>query len=71
MFIAKVAALIQFSWNGQNQKEKREMGSYEDTGLSITQERYGMVSSLAIFFNLEDYKSIKIICKILIQCMDI
>ena len=44
MFIAKVAALIQFSWNGQNQKERKEMGSYEDTGLSITHERYGMVS---------------------------
>ena len=45
MFIAKVAALTRFFWNGQNQNEKKGMVSFEVIGLNIIREHCGMVSN--------------------------
>lgn len=46
MFIAKVVAQTRFFWNGQNQNGKKEMVSFEATGLNIIREHCGMVSNL-------------------------
>ena len=48
MFIAKVEALTQYYLNGLSRSERREMVSFEDTGLNIIQERCGMVSNSTV-----------------------
>ena len=64
MFIAKVVALTQYYLNGLNRSERREMVSFEDTGLNIIQERCGMVSNSTVAILCRSYLAIKFTRKV-------